>query len=224
MVLAELAGGVAEVLQQAADRRIELAHAHRRAGEADLGQPGADAVLAGEERRAAGGAALLAVVVQEANAFLGDAVDVGRLVAHQAVAVGADVGDADVVAEDDEDVRFLGPVAVANRRHSVWRLATVRKRPSTAIAPLDQHRLLSMGISFFRTRRIILLARSGSASLNRVGKYCRQRCFLKLAFGARQYCPLVQCLEQRACCRTTKRQSYRINTTTCECYLPAHTC
>ena len=30
----------------------------------------------------------------------------GRLVAHQAVAVGADVGDADVVAPDDEDVRL----------------------------------------------------------------------------------------------------------------------
>ena len=66
VVLAELAGGVAEVLEQAADRGIELAHAHRRAGKADLGQAGADAVLAGEERRAAGGAALLAVVVQEA--------------------------------------------------------------------------------------------------------------------------------------------------------------
>ena len=57
VVLAELAGGVAEVLEQAADRGIELAHAHRRAGEADLGEAGADAVLAGEERRAAGGAA-----------------------------------------------------------------------------------------------------------------------------------------------------------------------
>ena len=107
VVLAELAGGVAEVLQQAADGGIELAHAHRRAGEADLGEPGANAVLAGEERRAAGGAGLLAVVVEEADALFGDAVDVGRLVAHQAVAVGADVGDADVVAEDDQDVRFV---------------------------------------------------------------------------------------------------------------------
>ena len=65
MVLAELPGGVAEVLQQAADRRVQLAHAHRRAGKADLGQAGADAVLPGEERRAARGAGLLAVVVQE---------------------------------------------------------------------------------------------------------------------------------------------------------------
>ena len=69
VVLAELAGGVAEVLEQAADRGIELAHAHRRAGEADLGQPGADDVLAGEERRAAGGARLLAVVVEELDAL-----------------------------------------------------------------------------------------------------------------------------------------------------------
>ena len=86
VVLAELSGGVAEVLEQAADRGVELAHAHRRAGEADLGQAGADAVLAGEERRAARRARLLAVVVQELDAFAGDAVDVRRLVAHQAVA------------------------------------------------------------------------------------------------------------------------------------------
>ena len=58
VVLAELAGGVAEVLEQAADRGIELAHAHRGAGKADLGQAGAQAVLAGEKRRAAGGAAI----------------------------------------------------------------------------------------------------------------------------------------------------------------------
>ena len=73
-------------------------------GKADLGQAGADAVLAGEERGTAGGARLLAVVVLEADALLGDAVDVRRLVAHQAAAVGADVGDADVVAEDHQDV------------------------------------------------------------------------------------------------------------------------
>ena len=71
VVLAELAGGIAEVLEQAADGGIELAHAHRGARETDLGQAGAEAVLAGEKRRAAGGAALLAVVVEEAKAFFG---------------------------------------------------------------------------------------------------------------------------------------------------------
>ena len=76
--LPNCAGGVAEALHHSADRGIELAHPHRRAGEADLGQPGAQAVLAGEEGGAAGGAALLAVVLQEADPLLADAVDVGR--------------------------------------------------------------------------------------------------------------------------------------------------
>ena len=106
MVLAELPGGVAEILEQAADRGIELAHAHRRAGEAHLGQAGANAVLAGQERRAAGGARLLAVIVLELEALAGDAIDARGLVAHQAVRVGADIGDADIVAPDDEDVRL----------------------------------------------------------------------------------------------------------------------
>ena len=53
-----------------------------------------------------GRAGLLAVIMEEAEALLGDAVDVGRLVAHQAVAVAAEVGDADVVAEDHQDVRL----------------------------------------------------------------------------------------------------------------------
>ena len=106
MVLAELSGGIAEILEQTADRGIQLAHAHRRAGEADLGQAGANAVLAGEEGRAARGARLLAVIVQEFDALAADAVDVRRLVAHQAVGVGADVGDADIVAPDDEDIRL----------------------------------------------------------------------------------------------------------------------
>ena len=51
-----------------------------------------------------GGAGLLAVVVGEDRAFAGDAVDVGRAVAHHAAIVGADVPVADVVAHDDQDV------------------------------------------------------------------------------------------------------------------------
>ena len=77
-----------------------------RAGQADLGEAGADRRLAGDEGGAAGGAALLAVPVGEQRALLGDAVDVGRPVAHHAVVVGADVELADVVAPDDEDVRL----------------------------------------------------------------------------------------------------------------------
>ena len=54
---------------------------------------------------------------------LRDAVDVGRFVAHQAVAVAAEIGDADVVAEDDEDVRLL-----AARRRLVIALRNVAEQ------------------------------------------------------------------------------------------------
>ena len=48
-------------------------------------------MLAEDERGAPGGAALLGVGVGEERAFLRDAVDVRRPVAHDAVVVGADV-------------------------------------------------------------------------------------------------------------------------------------
>ena len=132
MVLAELAGGVAEVLEQSADGGVELAHAHRSAGEADLGQAGADAMLAGEKRRTACRAALLSVVVQETNPFPGDAVDVGRRVAHQAVAVGADIADANIIAPDHEDVRL----------RSVLRRLGITLRPSLGASAVGQQRSL----------------------------------------------------------------------------------
>ena len=60
-----------------------------------------------DEGRAARRAALLRVGIGEERALRRDAIDVRRLVAHHAEAVGADVVDADVVAPDDEDVRLL---------------------------------------------------------------------------------------------------------------------
>ena len=107
VVLAELAGHVALRLEQVGDGRVFLLHAFGRARQADLGEAGADGRLPGDERRAAGGAALLAIPVGEQRAFLGDAVDVRRLVAHHAHVVGADVELADVIAPDDEDVGLL---------------------------------------------------------------------------------------------------------------------
>ncbi len=132
MVLAELAGGVAQRLQQFGDRRVFLLQADGGAGHADLGQAGADRVLAGDEAGAAGGAALLGVVVGEDDPFVRHAVDVGGPVAHHAVAEVADVPDADVVAPEYEDVRlpclrhldllwltskFRGPTAHFGRLH-----------------------------------------------------------------------------------------------------------
>ena len=107
VVLAELAGLVAERLEELGDGRIFGLQADVGAGHADLGEAGADRVLAGDEGGASRRAALLAVIVGEGDALVGDAVDVGRAVAHLPAAVVADVPPADVVAPENEDVRFL---------------------------------------------------------------------------------------------------------------------
>ena len=104
VVLAELRGRVALRLEQLGDRRVLGTEAEVGAGQADLGEPGAQRVLAGDEGGAAGGAALLAVEVGEADALVGEAVDVRRLVAHHAAVVAAEVPEADVVPPQDEDV------------------------------------------------------------------------------------------------------------------------
>ena len=107
VVLAELPGRVAERLEQLGDRRVLGLQADVRAGHPDLAQAGAEDALAGDERRPSRGAALLAVGVGEPHALVRDPVDVRRPVAHQPVAVAAQVRDPDVVAPDDEDVRLL---------------------------------------------------------------------------------------------------------------------
>ena len=107
MVLAELAGRVALVLEAGGDGDELLRHADRRARDADLGEAGAIDALPGDEGRASRRAGLFAVGIGEHHAFLGDAVDVGRPVAHEAVRIAAQIRDADVVAPDDEDVRLF---------------------------------------------------------------------------------------------------------------------
>ena len=107
VVLAELAGGVALRLERGRDRRILRLQAQRRPGQTHLGQAGAVRVLAGDERRPSGGATLLRVIVGEQHPFSSDAVDVGGPVSHHPVAVATEVALPDVVAPDDQDVRFI---------------------------------------------------------------------------------------------------------------------
>jgi hypothetical protein len=107
VVLAELAGHVAMLLEQPGDSRVLFLHAFRRSGESDLGQTGAHGRLAGDECGAAGCAALLAVPVRKHSAFGCDAVDIRRLVAHHPHVVGRDIELADVIPPDDEDVGFV---------------------------------------------------------------------------------------------------------------------
>ena len=107
MVLAELAGRVALGLHDIGDRGHPVRDAVRVSRHADGQQAGTERLLAEDERRTTRGTALLPIGVGEHRAFIRDAVDVRRLVAHQSSGVGADLWDADVVAEDHEDVRFF---------------------------------------------------------------------------------------------------------------------
>jgi hypothetical protein len=96
-VLAELAGGVSERFQRLGDRDVLWLQAERCSRQTHLGHSGAQAGLAGDERRPTGRAALLGVVVGKRQSFAGDAVDIWGLVSHNTERVGADIRDADVV-------------------------------------------------------------------------------------------------------------------------------
>ncbi len=107
MVLAELSGRIALRFEQFGDGRIFSGQAFLGRGQPDLQQPGPQRALSGDEGGAAGGAGLLAIIVGEDRALVGDAVDVGRAIAHHAAVVGADIPVADIIAHDDEDVGLL---------------------------------------------------------------------------------------------------------------------
>ena len=119
MVLAELAGAVAERLQEFGKRRVARLEADARAGKTDLGQAGAQGALARDEARTTGRAALLGIVVGEHHAFASNAVDVRRAVAHHAERIGAEIGLADVVAKDDQ---YVGEAPAASGCRPLRRL------------------------------------------------------------------------------------------------------
>src|ERR1700754_46476 len=121
MVFAELPGGVPLVLEDARDGDEFVRHTDRRTRETDFRQAGAVGALSRDERRPPRRARLLAVGIGEHHAFLGDPVDVRRLGSHQAMAVAAQVGDADVVTPDDQDVRYLRLAAATLRRGRLLR-------------------------------------------------------------------------------------------------------
>jgi hypothetical protein len=108
VVLAELPGCVALCFQQCGDGGVLFLHPLRGTRHTDLGKPGAEGGLAGDEGGPASRAGLLGVIVGEDDAITGDLVDVGRLVAHQSLCVGRNVGNSDIVAPEDKDVGFVG--------------------------------------------------------------------------------------------------------------------
>src|SRR5208283_4099432 len=115
MVLAELAGGVAQGLEHLGDGRILFLQSNGGAGHAHLGQPGAQRILPGNEARPARGAALLRVVVGEGHPFVRHTVNVRRPIAHRPAAVEADVPPANVIAPENQDIRFFAAMRCSFR-------------------------------------------------------------------------------------------------------------
>src|SRR5262245_46250753 len=89
------------------DRRVLGSHAQRRARQADLAQTRAKYALTHDERRPARCATLLSVIVREQHPLVRDAIYVGRPIAHHSLGEAAEIRLADIIAPDDQNVRFL---------------------------------------------------------------------------------------------------------------------
>ena len=107
VVLAELAGVVAEIEQELGERRGAGPQVGRAARQLRRDHAGAQRIHAGEEGIAPGGAALHGEVVHELGTLTPDAVDVGCFAKPKAFMVDAGLHPADVVAHDEEDVGLL---------------------------------------------------------------------------------------------------------------------
>ena len=125
MVLAELPGRVSLRLHDIGNGRHPVGDAMGIAWHADGQQASAERFLAEDEGGTPGGAALLAISVREDRALPGDTVDVGRAVTHHPHRVGTDLGYADIVAKDNENI---GPLAGRGRRRRPLRLRLGHER------------------------------------------------------------------------------------------------
>src|SRR6185295_161863 len=107
MVLAKLTANVAMRFEHVGDGRVFRLKTKFCSRQADLCQAGPNWRLPGNECGSTGGTALLGIPVGEHCTFPGDTVNVGGLVPHDPVVVGADVEPANIISPDDQYVWFL---------------------------------------------------------------------------------------------------------------------
>ena len=141
MILAVLEGHVAAALQQIRNRRILRLQTKIGTRESDFQQPCTKRTLSSNECCSARRAALLSVIVGEERALLRDAVDVRRVIAHHAQVVGADVGVADIVTKDDENVGRFGAGCLRLRGRNAGRKKA--PLPRALLTSLFEHLHLS---------------------------------------------------------------------------------
>ena len=119
VILAELTGAIAARLQKRGDGGVFLFDSLGCARKSNLGETSSNRRLTRDERRATSGATLLAIPISKERALFGDAINVGRLVAHHALVVCTDVELTDVVTPNHQDVGLLTGClgSLSARRH-----------------------------------------------------------------------------------------------------------
>jgi hypothetical protein len=128
VVLAELAGGVAEIVQEFGERRSAGPQIGRATGQLRRDQARAQRIHAGEEGVAAGSAALHGDIVHEDRTLLSNPVDVGRFPHHQAAMVDSRLHKANVVAHDEENVGLFIRSCLFGGCLRLWLLICLRLR------------------------------------------------------------------------------------------------
>jgi hypothetical protein len=148
VVLAKLAGGVAQTFERRGDGRGLGGHSDRRTGLSHRRQPRADWQLASDEVRASRRAACLGVVVREQHAFGGELVEVRGAARHQPAVIGADVPDADVVAHDHDDIGRLR--LLRGRRRARHHCGGEQRKQAEPAIPADSHDSPPMALGWLK--------------------------------------------------------------------------
>src|SRR6266542_1764877 len=107
MVLAELAGAVAQIVEERGESRRSGPQVGRAARQLRRDHAHAQRMHAREEGGAPGRATLLSVVGHHNRAFFRNPVNVGRFPDHQAAMIAARLHPADIIAHDEQDVWVL---------------------------------------------------------------------------------------------------------------------
>ena len=105
MVFAELASRISHRFQNMRDGDGFIGDAEWGSGLSDRCHAGPKRKFASDEVRPSGGATRFCVIVGEAHPLGGQTVEIGCPPGHNALVIDPDIGPADVVGHDDEDIR-----------------------------------------------------------------------------------------------------------------------
>jgi hypothetical protein len=107
VVLTELTGGLVLSLQYFRKNGVVSLHAHGVPDHSQRLHACPDGIHSGHKVAMPGGARRMRLVIRDHRSFFRKAIDVRRAIPHHTAVVDAEVGEADVISPDDEDIRLL---------------------------------------------------------------------------------------------------------------------